>query len=235
MSFAALASTSACGSASPMSSAATRISRRAMNSGSSPPVQHARQPVERGVRVGAADRLMQGGDEVVVLLAVLVVGAGLRFCSTWPAPSASSGWPGRCRTGSRPGSARSGRRRRPWRAAPRAPPASAAGRGPRRLGALQQAARARPRPAARSTSTWQRDSSAPFSSKDGFSVVAPTRVTSPPRRTGRKPSCWARLKRWISSTNSRVAWPASRRSAGLLERLLQVGDAGEHRRELLEL
>src|SRR5690349_23410680 len=30
--------------------------------------QHPRQPIERRVRVGAADRLMQGRDEVVVLL-----------------------------------------------------------------------------------------------------------------------------------------------------------------------
>ena len=30
-----------------------------------------------------------------------------------------------------------------------------------------------------STNTWQRDSSAPFSSKDGFSVVAPTSTTVP--------------------------------------------------------
>ena len=30
-----------------------------------------------------------------------------------------------------------------------------------------------------STKTWQRESKAPFSSKDGFSVVAPTRMTVP--------------------------------------------------------
>ena len=47
----------------------------------------------------------------------------------------------------------------------------------------------------RSTNTWLRDSKAPFSSKDGFSVVAPTRVTMPSSTKGRKPSCWARLKR----------------------------------------
>ncbi len=39
-----------------------------------PAVEHAGQPVEGGVRIGAAHRLMQGGDQVVVLLAVLVVG-----------------------------------------------------------------------------------------------------------------------------------------------------------------
>ena len=74
-----------------------------------------------------------------------------------------------------------------------------------------------------------------MSSNDGFSVVAPTRVTTPCSTNGRKPSCWARLKRWISSTKSSVAWPASAAHARRLERLLEVGDAGEHRRELLEL
>ena len=65
----------------------------------------------------------------------------------------------------------------------------------------------------RSTMTWQRDSSAPFSAKDGFSVVAPISVTVPFSTTGKKPSCWARLKRWISSTNSKVPCPARRRFA----------------------
>ena len=46
-----------------------------------------------------------------------------------------------------------------------------------------------------STSTWQRDSSAAFSSKDGFSVVAPTRVSAPLSTCGRNASCCARLKR----------------------------------------
>ena len=63
----------------------------------------------------------------------------------------------------------------------------------------------------RSTRTWQRDSRAPFSSKDGFSVVAPTSVMVPSSTTGRKLSCWPRLKRWISSQNSSVPPPASRR------------------------
>ncbi len=38
------------------------------------PVQHPRQPVEGGVGIGAAHRLMQGRDEVVMLLTRLVVG-----------------------------------------------------------------------------------------------------------------------------------------------------------------
>ena len=36
---------------------------------------------------------------------------------------------------------------------------------------------------------------AAFNSKEGFSVVAPTRVTVPSSMTGRKESCCARLKR----------------------------------------
>ncbi len=63
----------------------------------------------------------------------------------------------------------------------------------------------------RRTKTWARDSSAPISSKDGFSVVAPTRITVPSSTTGRNASCWARLKRWISSTKRSVPRPVSRR------------------------
>ena len=42
-------------------------------------------------------------------------------------------------------------------------------------------------------------------------MVAPTSVTVPSSMTGRNESCWARLKRWISSTNSSVAVPERRR------------------------
>ena len=35
---------------------------------------HAREPIERRVRIGAADAFVQRGDEIVVLFAVLVVG-----------------------------------------------------------------------------------------------------------------------------------------------------------------
>ena len=61
------------------------------------------------------------------------------------------------------------------------------------------------------TSTWARLSSAEFSSKLGFSVVAPTRTIVPSSMCGRKPSCWALLKRWISSTKSSVPDPLPRR------------------------
>ena len=66
-------------------------------------------------------------------------------------------------------------------------------------------------------------------------MVAPTSMMVPSSITGRKQSCWARLKRWISSTNSSVPCPVSRRRARRLEHLLQVGDAGEDRRDLLEM
>ena len=62
------------------------------------------------------------------------------------------------------------------------------------------------------TSTDARLSTAPLSSKDGFSVVAPTSVMVPSSMCGRKLSCCARLKRWISSMNSSVPLPCSRRA-----------------------
>ena len=43
-------------------------------------------------------------------------------------------------------------------------------------------------------------------------MVAPISVTDPSSTTGRKLSCCERLKRWISSTNSNVPWPAARRA-----------------------
>ena len=59
-----------------------------------------------------------------------------------------------------------------------------------------------------STTTLHRERSAPFNSKDGFSVVAPIRITSPVSTYGRKTSCCARLNRWISSKNRIVRWSA---------------------------
>ena len=84
------------------------------------------------------------------------------------------------------------------------------------------------------TSTRARDRSAAFSSNDGFSVVAPTSTMVPSSMTGRKESCWARLKRWISSTNSKRALPDLAARARRVEHLLEVGDAGKDRRDLLE-
>ncbi len=79
------------------------------------------------------------------------------------------------------------------------------------------------------TTTLQRDRSAPFSSKEGFSVVAPTSTTSPASTKGRKTSCWERLKRWISSRKRMVRLRA-RSAPGLLEDFAHLLHAGGHRR-----
>ena len=62
-----------------------------------------------------------------------------------------------------------------------------------------------------STNTFDRDSNAALTSNDGFSVVAPIRTMSPLSTRGRKASCWALLKRWISSTKTIVRLPVMRR------------------------
>src|ERR671916_622984 len=53
----------------------------------------------------------------------------------------------------------------------------------------------------------QRDRSAEFTSKYGFSVVAPTRITVPSSTAGSSVSCCALLKRWISSRKKIVRSP----------------------------
>ena len=58
-----------------------------------------------------------------------------------------------------------------------------------------------------STKTRVRESSAPMTSKLGFSVVAPIRVTVPSSAGGSRLSCWALLRRWISSMNRMVSGP----------------------------
>ena len=60
------------------------------------------------------------------------------------------------------------------------------------------------------TNTLHRDRSAPLTSKEGFSVVAPIRMILPFSTNGRKASCWALLKRWISSTKTMVLSPYRR-------------------------
>ena len=42
--------------------------------------------------------------------------------------------------------------------------------------------------------------------KNGFSVVAPMRRTRPFSTAGRRASCWALLKRWISSRKRIELW-----------------------------
>jgi hypothetical protein len=75
-----------------------------------------------------------------------------------------------------------------------------------------------------STKTFERDKRAAFTSNDGFSVVAPTRTRSPASTRGRKASCCALLKRWISSTKSIVRRPSRRRvsSASAITALISL-------------
>ena len=70
-----------------------------------------------------------------------------------------------------------------------------------------------------------RDRSAELTSKYGFSVVAPTSVIVPSSTCGRSASCWALLKRWISSRNRTVRVRVERES------LLRLGDRGAHVRD----
>ena len=51
------------------------------------------------------------------------------------------------------------------------------------------------------TMTRERDISGEITSNEGFSVVAPISDIRPLSTWGKKASCWALLKRWISSTN----------------------------------
>src|SRR5690606_40942568 len=51
------------------------------------------------------------------------------------------------------------------------------------------------------TYTWQRESNAEITSKEGFSVVAPINVTNPRSTAPRRESCCDFEKRWISSMN----------------------------------
>ncbi len=59
-----------------------------------------------------------------------------------------------------------------------------------------------------STTTRERESSAAFTSKEGFSVVAPIRTMSPFSTWARRASCCALLKRWISSMKTTVRRPS---------------------------
>ena len=69
------------------------------------------------------------------------------------------------------------------------------------------------RPSGCSTKTFERESSAAFTSNEGFSVVAPIRTMSPDSTRGRKASCCALLKRWISSMKRIVRRPERRRAS----------------------
>ena len=75
-----------------------------------------------------------------------------------------------------------------------------------------------------------------MSSKYGFSVVAPISVISPSSTAGSSASCWALLKRWISSRKRIVRRPVEPEPlAGPRQHLAHVPDGGRHGRQLLEL
>ncbi len=79
-----------------------------------------------------------------------------------------------------------------------------------------------------STNTLERESSAAFTSNEGFSVVAPIRTMSPASTRGRNASCCALLKRWISSTNTMVRRPVRRRrscAAAITSRISLMPDS----------
>ncbi len=62
-----------------------------------------------------------------------------------------------------------------------------------------------------SSYTCVREIRAELTSKYGFSVVAPINVTRPSSTAGSNASCWALLKRWISSRKKIVLVPVPRR------------------------
>ena len=71
--------------------------------------------------------------------------------------------------------------------------------------------------------------------KNGFSVVAPMKVTQRFSTAGSRASCWALLKRWTSSTNSTVCRPVMPSSRlALLDGRADVLDAGRDRGHLDE-
>ena len=77
-----------------------------------------------------------------------------------------------------------------------------------------------------------RDRSAELTSKYGFSVVAPMSVTVPSSTCGRRASCWALLKRWISSRNrTRAGAVEGQPFLRLGDRRADLGDAGHDRRQ----
>ena len=56
-------------------------------------------------------------------------------------------------------------------------------------------------------SSSERESSGEITENDGFSVVAAMRITQPFSTPGRRASCWAFVKRWISSRKRIVDAP----------------------------
>ena len=70
-----------------------------------------------------------------------------------------------------------------------------------------------------------------LTSKYGFSVVAPISITRPSSTAGSSASCWALLKRWISSRKKIVRRPPRAALAGARDHLAHLGAARPRRRE----
>ncbi len=82
--------------------------------------------------------------------------------------------------------------------------------------------------------TRARDSNAAFSSKDGFSVVAPTRTTVPSSMTGKKAILLGAVEAMDLVDEKQGLATVGAAQLGRLEDFLQIGNAGKHRRYLLE-
>ncbi len=67
-----------------------------------------------------------------------------------------------------------------------------------------------------------RETSALFTAKSGFSVVAPISVIAPRSTSPSSTSCWLLLKRWISSRNSTVRVPSSPRRRLASSRIARI-------------
>ena len=78
------------------------------------------------------------------------------------------------------------------------------------LSARQSSSKISSSESAFNTNTLQRERSAPLTSNEGFSVVAPIKIMLPFSTNGKKASCCALLNRWISSTKTSVFSPKAR-------------------------
>ena len=92
----------------------------------------------------------------------------------------------------------------------------------------------RPRRAAAASCTVARDSSAELTSNDGFSVVAPMKVNNP-RLDVRQEGVLLRLVEAVHLVDEDDRRPPAARQLGALDRLADVLDAAEHRRDGEEL
>ena len=181
-----------------------------------PRLDHPRQVVQRRVGVGAADRLDEGADDVVVLVALAVVAHRRLVDRGLGRLQVDRRLPTGARRPRRPPPGRSatgGRRRRPAVRGARGRPRRASYRAAEPPLVDQRAARITSRTSSSvsgcSRSSRLRDSSGEITEKNGFSVVAATSVTQRFSTPGSSASCCALLKRCTSSTNSTVSLAAA--------------------------